>query len=220
MECKPNYYAILPANVRYDGRLGASEKLMFAELTALAQKDGYAFAGNRYFAELYGVDARTVRRWISHLETLGYLYVDLVRNSKGAIDFRRVVPLSQPPDIERGVGTKMSYPSGQKCPHNNININNTPIVPVEQALGFAQFWELYPKRVAKQAAAKAFGRIKPDEALMRKILDAVQRQKDSPQWREEGGKYIPNPATWLNGRRWEDEEQEARPEHVGIKFFE
>ena len=91
---------------------------------------------------------------------------------------------------------------------------------MEQALGFAQFWELYPKRVAKQAAAKAFGRIKPDEALMRKILDAVQRQKDSPQWREEGGKYIPNPATWLNGRRWEDEEQEARPEHVGIKFFE
>ena len=44
---RDSYYAILPANVRYDGRLGASEELMFAELTALAQKDGYAFAGNR-----------------------------------------------------------------------------------------------------------------------------------------------------------------------------
>ena len=54
-ENKPNYYAIIPANVRYDSNLKAIEKLMYGEITALTYKEGYCFAKNGYFAELFDV---------------------------------------------------------------------------------------------------------------------------------------------------------------------
>ena len=71
--------------------------------------------------------------------------------------------------------------------------------------GFDAFWPAYPKKTAKQDAIRAFGKIRPDEALLQVILKAVETQKASAQWQEDGGHYIPHPATWLNGRRWEDE---------------
>jgi hypothetical protein len=71
--------------------------------------------------------------------------------------------------------------------------------------GFAQFWELYPKRVGKGAAEKAWLKIKPSESLQGQICDAVRLQAGSPRFTKDNGQYIPNPATWLNERRWEDE---------------
>ena len=104
----PGYFAILPASVRYDNRLSASEKLMFSEITALAGKDGYAYAKNKYFAELYGVDERTIRRWIAKLADMKYVSVSMVKKANGADDFRRIVPLLDP--------DKNVLPPGQKCP--------------------------------------------------------------------------------------------------------
>lgn len=104
----PGYFAILPASVRYDNRLSASEKLMFSEITALAGRDGYAYAKNKYFAELYGVDERTIRRWIAKLADMKYVSVSMVKKANGADDFRRIVPLLDP--------DKNVLPPGQKCP--------------------------------------------------------------------------------------------------------
>lgn len=67
-ENKPNYYAIIPAEIRYDNSLKAIEKLMYGEITALTNKDGYCFASNKYFAELFDVALNTVSRWIAGLE--------------------------------------------------------------------------------------------------------------------------------------------------------
>ncbi len=75
--------------------------------------------------------------------------------------------------------------------------------------GFDQFWAAYPKKTAKPDAIKAYGKIKPDEALLARILAAIQKQKATAQWQEDGGRFVPYPATWLNGHRWEDEVQAA-----------
>ncbi len=68
---------------------------------------------------------------------------------------------------------------------------------------FDMFWSVYPKKVGKQAARKAFEKV-PGSAYP-KLIPAVEEQKQSLQWQREGGRFIPNPATWLNQGRWDDE---------------
>lgn len=74
---------------------------------------------------------------------------------------------------------------------------------------FNRFWVAYPRKTAKQQALKAWQKLKPDEGLTDTILSALERFKQTEQWRKDNGQYIPYPATWLNGRRWEDETMEA-----------
>lgn len=71
--------------------------------------------------------------------------------------------------------------------------------------GFDSFWQAYPRKVGKDAAAKAFAKRRPDAALLAAMLAAVERQKASADWRRDGGQYIPHPSTWLNEGRWMDE---------------
>jgi DNA-binding transcriptional ArsR family regulator len=73
---KPNYYGILPATVRYDKELPAAAKILYSELTALTEKEGYCWASNKYFAELYEVEERTISRWISKLRDSGYIRIE------------------------------------------------------------------------------------------------------------------------------------------------
>ena len=72
--------------------------------------------------------------------------------------------------------------------------------------GFDQFWEAYPKKKGRGAAYKAWQKVRPDAALIGRILAAVAAQKArDPQWSKEEGRFIPYPATWLNQERWSDE---------------
>lgn len=79
-----NYYAILPAKVRYDKNITPNAKLLYAEITALCNDKGYCWAGNAYFAELYGVTKTSISNWISSLQKNGYIEVQLIykENSK------------------------------------------------------------------------------------------------------------------------------------------
>jgi hypothetical protein len=70
---------------------------------------------------------------------------------------------------------------------------------------FAAFWEAYPNKSAKQDALKAFRALAPDAELRQVMHDALAKWRASERWMKEGGKYVPLPATWLRGRRWEDE---------------
>lgn len=73
---------------------------------------------------------------------------------------------------------------------------------------FELFWAAYPKKVAKKEALKAFKKAKPNEELFTKIMEAIAKAKTSRQWQRDHGDYIPNPATWLNQGRWDDEQPE------------
>ena len=70
---------------------------------------------------------------------------------------------------------------------------------------FSIFWASYPKKVGKGAAEKSWKKIKPTKDLLEKMLNAIETAKQSIQWNKDNGQYIPNPATWLNQKRWEDE---------------
>ncbi len=89
-ENKPNYFAIIPAEIRYNKNLKAIEKLMYGEITALSNKEGYCFATNKYFAELFDVANNTVSRWISNIEKQGYIKVVIIRNKNKQIIERRI----------------------------------------------------------------------------------------------------------------------------------
>jgi hypothetical protein len=102
------------------------------------------------------------------------------------------------------------------------NVNNTDILSISESEssesnktttntgvvgGFDSFWAAYPNRKAKPAALKAFIKLKVDSVLLDTILKAIEKQKCSEQWVKDGGKFIPFPATWLNQKRWEDEDE-------------
>lgn len=72
----PSYFSILTADVRYDKDLSASEKIFYSEITCLCQKDGYCYANNSYFANLYGCGTRTISSWISKLANKNYINVE------------------------------------------------------------------------------------------------------------------------------------------------
>lgn len=69
---------------------------------------------------------------------------------------------------------------------------------------FDTFWSAYPRKVAKDDARKAFDKRKPDGEMLDMILAAIEKQSKLEAWTKDGGKFIPHPATWLNGGRWQD----------------
>ena len=123
MEEKPNYYAILPASVRYDNRLRASEKLLYGEITALTQKTGECWASNSYFSELYGVTPQAISKWIMDLKAYGYIEIDYVLNGKEIK--KRVIKLVST-YVDRGIN-KCLIGYQQKFKENNTSNNITSI---------------------------------------------------------------------------------------------
>lgn len=73
---------------------------------------------------------------------------------------------------------------------------------------FEKFWSAYPKKKSKGYAERVFRKINPDEQLLATMLAKIERARKSDDWLKNGGQYIPYPATWLNARGWEDENQE------------
>jgi hypothetical protein len=89
---------------------------------------------------------------------------------------------------------------------NVIQENPEPCRPARAADAlFAVFWENYPKKRAKEDAQRAWDKRRPNDELLAVMLRALERQKHSPDWQKESGRYIPLPATWLNKARWTDE---------------
>ena len=117
-----SYYSIIPASVRYDNRLNASEKLMYAEITALTNFKGYCWATNSYFASLYGVSIRTVSRWVNALRKYGYIKVELIIDKETKEVTERRIRLTE------GGMDKIVYTYrhlGAKPIDKNVQDNNT-----------------------------------------------------------------------------------------------
>ena len=89
-------------------------------------------------------------------------------------------------------------------PYANASYNTPLDPPVGGVNGFDRFWSVYPRKVDKQTAYRAWGKIKPDETLTMAIIASVEAHKATRQWQRDDGEAIPYPATYLNKRRWQD----------------
>lgn len=132
-EQQKSYYAIIPANVRYDKDLAPNAKLLYGEITALCNEKGYCWASNQYFAELYGVSVLSVKRWVNSLVNKGYVYRTLTYKPNSKEVDKRILSIDS--------GIKIDTTSVQKCydpsikndtsssikndTDNNTSINNT-----------------------------------------------------------------------------------------------
>lgn len=134
---RPGYYGILPASVRYDKKLKPMEKIMYSELTALSNKNGYCNATNSYFAELYEVGKNTVSLWISDLEKAGYIKTKLIYETGTKIIKERRIYISDPitknndtyHEKEVDPITKNNdTPITKNREDNNTSINNTRLI--------------------------------------------------------------------------------------------
>lgn len=97
---------------------------------------------------------------------------------------------------------------------------NTPPTPTGVETGFDEFWKTYPKKVNKVTSLKSWNKIKPEKELQTKILEAIEKQKRSEQWKRENGRYVPDPATWLNNKRWEDESEIQTTQQKNVSWEE
>ena len=130
----PNYFGILPANVRYDKKLKPMEKILYTEITALANSKGYCYATNSYFANLYDVHKNTAGTWINNLEKLGYIKSKIIyetgtKNVKERQLFI-VTPINEKIDSYQQkdcdpINEKIDTPINEKIEDNNTRYNNT-----------------------------------------------------------------------------------------------
>jgi ribosomal protein S8 len=131
---KPSYFAILTADVRYDKTLKPLARLLYAEITALCNKEGYCWSSNQYFADLYEVDPKTVSGWIGQLKTKGYITVQLEYKEGTKQVLKRYIRINEGgmDKIMDTLPIKKCIPSPQndgdpphKIMEDNKTINNT-----------------------------------------------------------------------------------------------
>lgn len=119
---KPNYYAVIPADVRYSN-LSSSAKLMYGEITALCNKDARCWATNAYFAKLYGVTTRQVTTWIKSLVDSGFITMSLTKASTG-IEVTRVLYLTNKTSIPHEQNFSTGVEENFQENTTSINITN------------------------------------------------------------------------------------------------
>ena len=128
-ETRPGYYAIIPADVRYDDRIPANAKLLYGEISALIGADGFCFASNQYFAKIYGMSSDSITRLLKSLEDNGYLRREVEKDRSGQVVRRKIwlnvsAPDALPPDIFTGTPLQ-NYREGTRKKDGDTNTSIT-----------------------------------------------------------------------------------------------
>lgn len=221
---RPGFWAVLPAQVRYDAELPSTAKLLYAEISALADQRGYCFAPNSYFMKLFRISERTLQDHLRALKTSGYIRIaDGDGGSKMRKIYAGINPLSVTPAENCGTPReKLRGDPAENCgvhykEENKKEEQNPPKPPKgakrarrkrkEKATCewepelFERFWNLYPRGEGKAEARYAWDDLKPDRKLMKEMSAALKRQMKTEEWLR--GVGVPWAVRWLNERRWE-----------------
>lgn len=164
----------------------------------------------------------TVKRGLKSLQSQGIIFAEQLAKSKHDRTYHYAINYECNALFEQGnlpcseVGNLPSS-IGAGCPV--LHTENTTKTTPDTFVPFEQFWKLYPRKASKATAEKAWSKLKVSEDLFALIAKALARQATSIDWLKNGGQYIPHGATWLNGKRWEDEVAQSgvRPSrHTGL----
>jgi len=117
----PSYYSILIAPVRYAENLTEFQKILYSEITALSNKNGYCTASNNYFAELYKKDKLTVSQAFNDMAKKGYIYIEIEASYKRKLWLCEVMPGIY--KNTQGGYRKIYRGDIEKSIHNIINLN-------------------------------------------------------------------------------------------------
>lgn len=130
---RPAYYAVIPADVRYDDQLPANAKLLYGEISALIGADGFCFAGNQYFADIYRCTPESIARLITKLEKAGYIHRELDRDKSGQIVRRKIYLKVSAPDTQplNNIVTTSQQNCGEGI-DKNVKDTNTSITNIEK----------------------------------------------------------------------------------------
>ena len=124
---KPQYYAVIPASVRYCKECSANAKLLYGEVSALTNKYGFCFASNQHFANLYDVRTEAVSRWISQLKNAGHIGVTSIKVSASSnVRERRITIVVDAPK-HKGGSDSAQRPHAKKVKTFNSKETNTKV---------------------------------------------------------------------------------------------
>lgn len=227
-----SFWSVIPNTVLSATNIKANAKLLYAKVTSLQSARGYCFATNKYLAEGLGIAQDTVTRLLKNLSDAGYLRVEVIKGADNQIVERRIYPTITLPIIAEPYRTNARDPIGQisdtpigQISDKRINTENKKEIPPKPPRGasrqepkkapdhkperFQKFWNFYPRGESKQAAIRAWDRLKPSDEIIDQMAVALKKQKQSEDWMN--GIGIPYASTWINGRRWEDEVKVQMP---------
>lgn len=231
-EDKPNYYSITPANVRYDKSLPMGARFMYGEITALTKKDGYCWAGDSYFAELYEVTNTTIQNWLRALERKGYISRKRIYKEGTKQIKNRYIRLFDTP-TQNNLGTYVknindptqnnlgTYPKNIKNPtQNNLrdsitstitftttnnNKPSKPPKPVADRDHFESLWKLYPNKKGKESAWNSYKQSIKAGANDDEIKQGINNYLAEIKAKQTPKRYIKHGQTWFKQKGWQDE---------------
>ena len=192
-----------------DRELGLRAKGLLSLMLSLPDDWDYSLAG---LTTLSSDGESATRVALKELEKRGFLERKPIRENGKFVDWEYLIyekPVVEKPVVEN---PQVEKPQVEKPVVENRTQLNTKGL---NTYPFEEFWTAYPKKKAKEAAKKAWAKLKPDETLGKAIIQAVTESAKTKDWKKENGKYIPYPATYLNGKRWEDERNESNGEDTG-----
>lgn len=217
-------------NMVWDMELEPAEKLVLLSLADQANDDGECWPSVRNMCKRSCLSERTVQRVLRTLESMGVLFRELKAGHSNIYRINATPVMVTPrhggtPVMVTGEGchgdggggvmvTPRTISRTKREPHPpsprgvGASANQPRLLrssPAEQPEGFAEFWLAYPRKAAKGDALKAWVKLTPDAGLQRTILNNLGLRAASEEWRAENGRWIPYPASYLNGMRWEDE---------------
>lgn len=213
-----NYYITIPAQVLHDNRLTPLTRLIYGELSALANIHGYAWINNNGLARRYDVSKYTISRSVSELEKLEYIRSELVyKDGKKEVDKRNI--------FINTLLTKNAIPYCEKTQHpidknrkDNNTLNNTSnntnnkdneqtSLPDSLESHFDDLWKIYPRKEGRKQALAAYKRAVKKKVSDETIKSGIGKYNAEIIANNTDRKFIKQGSTFFNGEHWNDDYQ-------------